>query len=403
MNEVSDSVETPKSWIWWSLLAAVSASAGNNYFVRGFTGSHIYRANIYVMLIGTSGLGKAFGINLAKSLVAKADITRVIAGRSSVQAIVSELANTRTRQNGKPPFTDSRAFVVNGELSSAIVSDVAALSILTDLYDGSVNEEWVNSLKISGRESLKDPYITALFGSAPSPFYATIPQTNIEGGYIGRNLIVYEEKRSRDIDTFSEQDDKDEIENRIKDYIIPKYSKHLVEIASKKGRLVLTSAARDLFNPWKINWRSSHKNETTGFIIRVPDHVVKVAMCLCLARIPFTGIIEDSDFQIAIDKVTSLIYSHNTITSGKGIDPAAAQTKKVIDILIRADNNELTRKRLLTAGHGDFDAYALDRICETLLDMGWIQKVRHGNDWLIKLAGKPLESYLEWKRKQEMR
>src|ERR1700740_44963 len=138
MGEISY-VETPRPWIWWSLIAAISASAGNNYRVVSLKGNLVYKPNLYILLLGDSGLGKGFGINLSKLLVQKADITRVIAGRSSIQAIVHELGTFRSRENGHSSFTDSRGFVVNGELSSAVISDPDFLPILTDLFDGQYN------------------------------------------------------------------------------------------------------------------------------------------------------------------------------------------------------------------------------------------------------------------------
>ena len=148
-------------------MSCISAAAGNNYYLATLKGDLIYRPNLYIMLLGDSGLGKGFPINRAKLLVSKADVTRVIAGRSSIQAIVQELSRTRT-QEGKTPITDSRGFIINGELSAAIISDVDSLAILTDLYDGQFNPEWTNLLKGDGAEKLKNPYITALFGSSPA-------------------------------------------------------------------------------------------------------------------------------------------------------------------------------------------------------------------------------------------
>lgn len=387
-------VETPTSYLWWSFCTVISAVAGNNYYVKALKGDLTYRPNLYVMLLGDSGLGKGFPINRAKLLVSKTDVTRVIAGRSSIQAIVKELATARSR-NGKPPFTDSRGFIVNGELSSALIADVDALSILTDLYDGHYNPEWVNLLKGEGAEKLKEPYIVALFGSSPAHFYDSIPQANIEGGYIGRNLIVYEEKRSKDTDLL---DDADASEgNKFDEYLIPKYLPFLLRIAENKGQLFPTNEGKTLFNNWRRVWRKNQTYDKTGFLNRVPDHVLKVAMCIALARHDYDGKINEQDFQISIDRVTALIYSNEKTTEGKGLDPGAAQTKVVIDLLIQAPENKLKRKQLLTKGYGTFDALALDRIIENLLAMGWAERERFvagkESDWIIKLAGEPLAKY----------
>lgn len=401
-------VETPRSWLWWSMITAVSACAAG-YSLRTLKGAVLYKPNLYVMLLGESGLGKGFGVNLAKLLVQKSDTTRLIAGRSSIQAIVSELAKSKSNANGKPPILDSRGFVVNGELSSAIIADLDALSILTDLYDGHYNPEWDNLLKVSGKEKLKQPYITTLFGSSPDHFYDSIPAANIGGGYVARNLIVYEEKRYQNVDLL---DDKEEGEYRdlINEYIIPKYIDQLIKIGENKGSISYNSDARETFNNWRRKWRENQVKEKTGFFNRVPDHVLKTAMCLCLSRYDTDLIITQAEIETSIEKVTSLVYANKLAgSSTKNSEPIANHSKTVLDLLIRADNNELTRKLLLSRcyPYGLCDASTLDKILDTLSEMGWIDRERliagKASDWIIKLAGEPLIEYKNFlaKKKEE--
>lgn len=401
LSEVEHEVETPRSWLWWSLVTAVSAAAANNYHLRTLSGNVIYKPNLYVMLLGDSGLGKGFGINLSKLLVTNSKATRVIAGRSSVQAIVTEISKTRTEEStNKLGFTDSRAFIVNGELSSAVIADVDALAILTDLYDGHYNPEWNNLLKVSGKERIVNPYITALFGSSPAHFYDSIPSANIEGGYIGRNLIIYETKRSKDLDLLT---DSEETEDNLKMVLVPKYGPYLAELQKTTGRIIPNESAKNEFNLWRSKWRKNPIPDKTGFINRAPDHVLKVAMCLCLSRYNSGGIITLPDIEESIQAVTSLIYSNKMTLEGRGLDPASGQQKLVLDILLRSNNQEVKRKNLLSQGHGNYDSFTLDKILETLDDMGWIEKERIGGpnpDWLIKLAGEPLENFRKWKASQ---
>jgi len=264
--EENSSVETPISWLYWSLMTCISAAAANGYTLRTLKGNLLYYPNLYVILMGESGLGKGYPVNLAKRLVTEAKITRVIAGRSSIQAIVKELATTRSEQ-GKPVMTDSRGFIVNGELSTAVIQDPDALTILTDLYDGNYNKEWVNLLKGDGAEKLKNPYITCLFGTSPSHFYDSVPQANIEGGYIGRNLIIYEEKRAKDVDLLDSEEESID-EDRFTNYIVPRYVPRLIEIAKNKKRLVPSESARLAFNSWRREWRNTQfkYQDRTGFV-----------------------------------------------------------------------------------------------------------------------------------------
>lgn len=393
----SSHVETPISWMWWSLLSCISAAAGNNYYLTTLKGDLIYKANLYIMLLGDSGLGKGYPVNLAKRLVQKADVTRVIAGRSSIQAIVQELSRTKSAEN-KAPITDSRGFIVNGELSTAIIQDPDSLTILTDLYDGNYNKEWTNLLKGDGAEKLKNPYITALFGSSPAHFYDSIPDANINGGYIGRNLIVYEEKRSQDVDLLDMGEIKDG--DKFDDYITPKYVPHLNKIHNTKGQLIPSSEARELFNSWRRKWRAQQTYDKTGFLNRVPDHILKVSMCLALAEINFNGEIAQHHIETAIEKVTSLVYANKRTTEGRGIDPLAAPTKLALDYLIAAPSQTLTRKVLLWKMYGNANSFTLDQIIEHLTEMGWIRKQKVGVganlDWEITLSGEPMEQYQKY-------
>lgn len=406
--EDNQSVETPSSWIYWSLMCCISAAAANNYTLRTLKGNLLYYPNIYVMLLGESGLGKGYGINLAKRLVQQAEITRVIAGRSSIQAIIKELATTRSSA-GKPIITDSRGFIINGELSTAVISDPDSLTILTDLFDRNYNAEWTNLLKGDGAEKLKDPYITCLFGSSPAHFYDSIPQANIEGGYIGRNLMIYEEKRSKEVDLIDSEEE--EVDNdTFMNVFVPKYVPHLISISKAgKTRLYPNESARIAYNVWRREWRANQSayNDKTGFINRVPDHVIKIAMCLCLSRFDNEGIIIESDFTEAIGKISGLVYASQKTAEGTGLDPLSAIMKKVIDYLLVAEGNELRRQDLLIKGYGNYDPVTLDKIMETLMEMQWVKRERlnlgsNGSDWLYKLSGEPLARYRKFKemRKQ---
>lgn len=405
LEETSKEVETPYNYLYWSLLTCISAVAANRYSLRALKGNVVYWPNLYVMLLGDSGLGKGFPVSLSKKLVQNAETTRVIAGRSSIQAIIKELSQTKSEQ-GKAPITDSRGYIINGELSTAIIADPDSLTILTDLFDRNDNPQWTNLLKGDGHEKLKEPYITCLFGSSPAHFYDSIPQANIEGGYIGRNLIIYEEKRSKELDLLDSEDEA-VLADKFTEYIVPNFVPHLQNIAKyEKTKFVPEEKARVIFNAWRREWRENQAqfNDRTGFVNRVPDHTLKVAMCLALSRYEFDGIIRVCDINEAIGKVTSLIYATKKASEGSGLDPLAQITKKVLDFLIAAPENKMMRQQLLIRGYGNYDGQVLDKVIETLLEMKWIrrEKIGVGNnlDWLIYLAGEPLDSYMKYKELQ---
>lgn len=401
-------VETPQSWIYWSSIFCISSVAANAYTVRSLKGKVTYYPNVYIMLLGESGLGKGYPVNLAKRFIQETNCTRVIAGRSSIQAIIKEGSLTKSRPN-QAPILDSRMAIINGELSSAMIGDPQALEILTDLFDRNYHDKpWVNLLKGDGAETLKEPYVTCLFGSSPAHFYNSIPQHNIEGGYIARNLMIYEEQRARDLDLLDSEDDESK-DDWFTSVAMKKYLPHLIKIASNKARLIPCEDSRLYFNKWRKEWRASQKiyNDRTGFINRVPDHVMKVAMCLCLSRYENNGTILLEDFREAIEKVTALVYASQKTSEATGLDPQAQIVKKVIDFLISAPDNKLLRQELLIQGYGNYDNVMLDKVVDTLIEMKWVTRERYNagpaTDWIISLSGEPLERYKKFKEARQRR
>jgi len=394
----SSNVETPDSFKYFSFLSAISAAAGNNYHMSLLQGNLIVKPNIYTILLGPSGIGKEWPIWLVTELVQRSETTRVISGRSSIQAIVKELASARTRPD-RPPITDSRAIIINGELSTAIIEDSDALTILTDLYDR--KSRWSNLLKGAGEEVLKNPYVTTLFGSSPAHFQDSIPIANIEGGFIGRNFLVREEKLTKQIDLISED------EKETSDFPFQKFVPHLELISRKGGRIIPDNDCKNRFNEWRKKWREANSStaDNTGFVARVPVHVLKVAMCLVLSDYESqkTLIMGQNHIEESIEQVTNLRYGTQRAVDGKGLDQYSIQTKMVLDFLINADGNTLTRKQILVKGYGNFNAIVLDGILDNLLEINWITRSRifagSRSDWEIHLAGKPLTEYLNFLEK----
>jgi len=164
--------------------------------------------------------------------------------------------------------------------------------------------------------------------------------------------------------------------------------------------LVPNETARQTFNDWRSVWRKEQKqyNDKTGFINRVPDHVLKIAMCLSLSRYDHDGTIIDSDIREAIEQIVNLTYaSQKASEGGSGLDILAAQTKRVVDYLISATDNQLTRNELLVRGYGDYDPIVLDKIIDHLMEMKWVKRQKLGvganMDWLIVLSGEPKSRY----------
>ena len=81
-------LESPRSFWFWAGLAAISAVVKDNIWIN----KQIYNLypNIYVMFHADSGLKKGPPVSMSKQLVKAVNNTRIISGRSSIQAILKE-------------------------------------------------------------------------------------------------------------------------------------------------------------------------------------------------------------------------------------------------------------------------------------------------------------------------
>src|SRR6267142_6154697 len=127
--ESANDLESPLNFWYWAGLATISAVVKDNVWIPRAGDYYNLYPNIYVMLHAESGLKKGPPINLAKDLVKRTNNTRIISGRSSIQGILKELGTAYTVPGGKV-VTKSVAFVVSSELTSSIVEDKAAATIL---------------------------------------------------------------------------------------------------------------------------------------------------------------------------------------------------------------------------------------------------------------------------------
>jgi hypothetical protein len=384
--------ETPKSFLYWSGLTAIAAVASNNVYLnrRGEDGRIIYqlKPNLYVMLIADSGIGKGLPVALAKECVSLVKSTRVIAGRNSIEGIIKEMSTAHS-VNGGSPIADSRAFIVSGEFSNLMVSNPQALTILTEWYDTHFMGEWKNTLKNSPVEKLKGINVTLLGASSPEHFAETVPEVNIRGGFIGRTLMVFEEKRNRTnaLVYLDEPEEEDKMQ-----IVTPELVEHLQEISKVKGRFKWTKAAADVFIPWYTEWRNKQFNDKTGTVHRMPDNILKVAMCLSLSR-RLTLTLEPDDIDEAMGSCLGLTINTKRITSSVGKHPLAQATRMVLDMLFRAEDFKLSRMRILNKGYGDFDSIDLDRIEQNLVERGAIKVGKLDGKTTYQLTPAMVESY----------
>lgn len=389
--DACEDAETPRNYLKWSCLVSIAAVSAPN--VKLDMQYYTIRPNIYCILVGDSGIGKNFPIDLAKDLVRLVDTTRVIDGRNSIQALIQELGRAETRK-GKPMIPDARALFGANEFANFCIEDPQALTILTDLYDN--HRMWKNTLKGSGVDFLKNVSVTLFGGAAPVHLKQVVPENAIGGGFLGRTIIVNEDKRAK----FNSLINKKK-RTRVLDK--EKLAKHLIEVSKLEGDFEVEEQAQDWFDSWYIDLRKreeenkDRQEKIGGLRQRFHVHVLKVAMLLSMAE-RLDKVLTQKHIEDSLEICKSLITGAHKAFLGTGKSPLVHQTSLCIQYMLK-HNNQASRQKLLTTFWGEFDAQDLDRISGSMMNAGAWTMESVGKDIIYRMSDEFAKIILEKENK----
>lgn len=382
--DATQEAETPRQYIFWAGIASIAAVVGPNVYInRG--GVYKLSPNIFCMLIGESGLGKGLPIAIAKKLVRMVGNTRVISGRNTIASIIKDLGTSKTDPiTGEPQYKDARGFIVSGEFATLIQEDKQALPTLTEFYDTHYMEDWDNKTKTSGIDTLKGVNVTLFGGSTPEHFSNVVPESDVKGGFVGRILTVFADKRAR----INPLDDTE----TVLELPFNSLAQHLKKISQLRGGFRFKEDARDLWIDWYNEIRGKDYHDPTGAINRLPDNVLKVAMCISMAKMEPDLMIHKWELNEAINKCINLTIDTKKIVGGKGKSQLAEQTHLVLKILWSQPDHFIFRSALLQRHYDMFDTFDLDRILATLQNAGLVEQDRFENNMVIRMTDNGVEA-----------
>jgi hypothetical protein len=382
--EYAGESESPTTYFYWAGLAALSGVVTNKVFLDKFY--YKLYPNLFILLIGRSGIRKGIPVALAKQLVQATKATRVLSGRTSIQKVITELATAYT-QNGGPPIIDSVGYLSSSEFASFIIQDQQALTVLTDLYDGHYNPDWANMTKVSGVERLKNTCLTLFGASNEVHFREAVPDNALGGGFVARTVIVYADKKAcvnsltdRPKETFN----------------IVELTEYLREVAKLSGQFEWSLDGKELYNAWYNEFQKSDTNDDTGTLERIHDTILKMAMLISISRKPDL-VLEKQDIEDALLQARLVIPGVKRVTMGQGKNIMGPQTAMIIkEMIAHPPHFALLKTRLLSKYWGHFDAFDLDRIMGSLQQQGAVKIHPAGNpsgsDTLYVLSPKVVEN-----------
>lgn len=381
----TDESESPERFYYWGGLAALSAVVRKNVHLDRFY--YKLYPNIFVLFVARSGLRKGSPVTLARNLVEEVKCTRIVLGRSSMPQVIKDLSKAYSTEDGKV-IKDAHGFIVSGELAAFFVKDPDALTILTDLYDTHAYEkEWRNSLKGTGVDTLKSPCLTLLGATNEDHFSEAVPPNAVGGGFVARTFMIFEDKK-RGVNPL--------LTAPTNLVTIQDLAERLHEVSKLHGQFRLSSPAEIMYDKWYRAFSQEDHHDPTGSLERIHDGILKVAMLLSLA----SGddlVIHTKHMEESLEECLKCTGGMKQITMGQGKSNLAFATKLVLQELIRRPDHRIDRQKMLQKYWGQFDAFDLDRIAETLEGAGAINVQRVGKTVIYILRQNVLDEYTKYK------
>lgn len=391
-------METPTSFMKWAGLVSISAILKDNVWLSRADYYNLY-PNIYCILYADSGMKKGPATNLAKKLVREVNNTKIISGRSSIQGIMKKLqSTTQSVPGGNIASGKSHGFIVSSELTSSLVSDPAALDLLTDLYDRNYNaDDWDSLLKME-EFKLKDPTITLFGGINPAHAENFFAKKDISGGFIARSFIIHEKEETKINALVRRPEIKPDVK-KLALYLkeLQKLRGPFKELADENNKPTIVGAFyEEWYTDFKNQLRTLKIKDITGTLNRYGDSVLKVAILLSLSKNPVLEIDLESMME-AIVLCEKFIGGVRVATeTGKARDDSTNAMRKTILLqeLLEREGHSISRLQLLKKYYIQGTTNEWDQCANDFLESGTITIIPMGNQHIYQMTDIAIE---QWK------
>jgi hypothetical protein len=320
--------------------------------------------NIYVVLLADSAENrKGLPLRTAYDVMSEVGNTKLIRGRSSVQAILDDLsgAGFESTNKKKGRLNGGSCCIIADELAASIVEDPSATRILTDIYDS--RDVYSVNLK-SGKVRIKNLCVSMLAASNETYLKEVYSQSAVYGGLLGRTFLVKpnEFRPGNSLLRVSQ-------EQYNKKGLIEK----LEAIAALKGAFIVTEEAIQVYETWYLQLRESYrtKKDKTGVIGRIHTGVLKIVMILA-AGTSCSLTITGEMMSEAIAQCLSLLPNYDSYTLMTGSSELSAIGQAFLSELEASPGYTMSERSFLVKHLGDVTPEQFKQLIDMLGKAGMI-------------------------------
>lgn len=241
--------------------------------------------NQSVLFIGPSGIGKDTIINRVQSALSNLQVRsrcRVVGGVTleGIQARLSELSRPACAFIPAPEMT---AFFGKADYQANLLTGMTNLLSNGDKVDITTKGSYVAG---GGAEKfIHEPTITMAAGSTVEWLHRGMPDGTLEGGFLGRFLIIIEELGGKFVPLVKRDRSKEEL-TQLRESLASwnRGLEGIIEFCAHPREMILYTEAEDLYANWYYNRFKMFSKAVLPYANRSRDMVLRLGMLMALSR-----------------------------------------------------------------------------------------------------------------------
>ena len=377
-------LESPTTYLRWAGLSTIAAVAQRKIFRD--TQAYTVYPNMYVWLVGPAGTKKSTAIRAGRRLLTPGGNplpgVYLSSDAPSVVGIMKDFQDIATVQKDHQSLN---AFM--WELSTLFENASETMTgFLTAIYDGDAG--YSKRTRIGEKESIPYPWCNLIAGTTPRWLGDNLSKNAVEGGLVARTLPVFSDEQSFDSpepDVNSEFLKREATLTHDLAHMLPLTGQFDWEGGRVKhpgnkacGDFAESCGCGDAYRWYDTWYRNKERmpripdSRTQGYFVRKPMHLLKVAMCLSLARRD-TKVFTADDLTTALALLDSIEGGMKRAFSAVGTNPYATDLER-IHFQIRSAG-KISLAELAAANYHNLDEQKFQLTMKSLETLGYVKKV----------------------------
>lgn len=374
--KLAEGNESPEIFYLWALLSMAGQITARNTYLP-FGRFKLY-GNLYIMLIGNSGVRKSFAIKESKQFLEDINTNIVCMADkvSAIQTLMYSLAKQKGTSNNKEleleDYFDCKlaedgtiigGLPANGYIASDEIADffggeiVDYIKLLGVLWD--IDRDYTYSTRHDGDVVLTNPHIGVLGGITPGMFNTIFPTDIAEQGFLSRLLLVTSDRPAK---RFS-------IPQGASTVTASRIQESLAQLQTLRGAIVISEEVYKIQDEIYKGWHMQMPLRLQAYPNRRHTQLLKILMAVTATRMSIKPSRDDIILANTILTYTELNMTNAFGEYGKN---KTSGTQDAIIQLLRSSKVPLSQKVIFTHVKSDASLQDVIQILRNLESIGLI-------------------------------